>query len=239
MLLQGRVATFSELLEFINPNRPPDDFAEPHTADHLPSGRDFVSHYKVIRNYCERLTTARPGQKRNQGSHCGGSSQGTDYIEYSPYRFGMTLTLPSDEEVAKVAQEAILETSISEAEAVSLGLAPTEMAGGKVLLLSHVPDAKSEEEALQKARSFAHGYEIDRTLFPWGSHALRVADFNHCILPWLEKRPCSGCGYQSAWNFTGVRPAEFVREWQPASDVKQSSRAVALEKPLRKLMDAA
>ncbi len=180
-------AECSELLLFLEPNRTLGEFSKRCVVDKIPSGRGFASLYQIIRNYCERRTKARPGGTRRRTNQSGFGKRGTDYIEYSPYRLGTKIVALGSEEDSGVVQEAILETSISEAEALSLGLAPGEMTGGQVLLLSHVPKAKSEEEALQKARSYARRYEIDRTLYPWNSQAVHLDDFRYCILPALER----------------------------------------------------
>jgi hypothetical protein len=181
----SRVA-FSELLEFLNPNRPPAEFSTHYAVDHVPVGRDFVRHFLKIRNYCERRTTARPGLSHGRGSQYRVRNEATDYIEYANWR-GVPIPSAGNDEDIEVNQEEIIEKSTKETDALRLGLDPLEMAGAQMIVLSDVPGAKSDQEALQIARARTRLFEIDRRLFPWNSQALRVDEIREPILPELVR----------------------------------------------------
>jgi hypothetical protein len=180
-------SAFSELLEFLNPNRPPEEFSMHYAVDHVPVGRGFVRHFLRIRNYCERRTTARPGLSRGRGSQYRVRNEATDYIEYANWRVGVPIPSAGNDEDIEVNQEEIIEKSTTDVDALSLGLDPLEVTGAQMIVLSDVPGAKSDQEALQIARARTRLFEIDRRLFPWNSQALRVDEIREPILPELVR----------------------------------------------------
>lgn len=180
-------AASSELLEFLNPNRPPEEFSRHYTVNHVPDGRDFVRHFLRIRNYCERRTTARPGLSRSRGSQYRVRNQAPDCIEYANWRVGVPILSAGNDEDIEVNQEGIIEKSTTDVDMLSLGLDPLEVAGTQMIVLSEVPGAKSDQEALQMAHARTRLFEIDRRLFPWNSQVLCVDEIREPILPALAR----------------------------------------------------
>lgn len=178
---------FSRLLDYLRPEEPPESFVAKRDLAEFPAGRDYADRYRRIMNYCRRHGGARQGTSHPGASGGPRQSPYPEYVGYTDFRFGIKLE-SGDGEAGKgsVEQQTILERSVSESEALALGLDPQELGSGQVEILSEVPGAASPEEALQTARARTRSWEIDKSLFGWNAQALRIAELEPSLFPALR-----------------------------------------------------
>jgi hypothetical protein len=175
---------FTELLKYLSPEQLPEAFCRnPGSGDEFPLGEGFADHFHRIMNYCDPRRGPREGGTYVSGIRRPRRPSYPDYIDYCGIRFGLTITSGADEESAGiVTQQLVGERSISEQEALKLGLDPQEVGNGNLDVITEVSNATSPQEALQTARARTRSFEIDKSEFRWNSQALRIDELQNNLL---------------------------------------------------------
>lgn len=79
-------------------------------------------------------------------------------------------------------------------EILDLGLHPFELSDGEIDALTTPQAGSSRREGIEDAHAHIRGLEIDRRLYPWNSHAMRLEEFQKEVLPHLRsaQQSCPG-----------------------------------------------
>lgn len=175
---------FGDLVEDLHPICRPDVFKEQFPKLKRRPGPDYGSHYNAIYYLLFGSYGAREGKEHSSGTHVPFLPKYPEFIEYGKHYLGVPRTAPGKAE--PVQQEALQTTSKSAIEALQLGLHPSEVTYGDILIKARVPGTKSgAKEASEVAHSKARSFEIERRLYPWSSDKARLEDFRAGILPAL------------------------------------------------------
>ncbi len=181
--------TFDGLIEYLLPEQLPEDFCRnPGVEGQFPMGQGFAMHFARITNYCNCLHGPREGTTRASGTRRPRRPSYPDYIDYGNTRFAQKIVSGDPEEPGgEVGQELFIERSLTEEQALDLGLDPQEVGSGHLDVSSEVPGAANREEALQTARATIRSFEIEKPVFAWNSQALRAAELRNSLLPALHQ----------------------------------------------------
>lgn len=197
----------TSLLEALEPSK-----AAPSFRYHLEHwGKDLdddaESILAVISNHVVKERDARPAGKRSKNSDGPPKARRPshpEYIEYNADRVEFRLEENGEEEFRS---KSVYQMSIpppldpsGDAEtrkkeqyefqspldaAGKLGVHPAEL-GTEVKVQSEVPGTKSRGQAKHVARARGRSTEIDRSLMPWSSDRLSLAELQRTIVPTLE-----------------------------------------------------
>jgi len=180
---------FRPLLAHLNPEQSPANFVRAPGVGTFPTGLGYPDRFRRIVHYCDRRHGARQGHSGHSGTR-GPSLRETSYPEYvsfGDFRFGLTIETDGEDGKTQVSQQAVQDRSITELNALELGLDPQELSGGTVVILNEVPGSASTEESVQRARAQTRSWEIDKSNFVWSAHALRIVEVKAVLFPALLK----------------------------------------------------